>query len=298
MSETSMLKFSITVTCVILLIAACTPIQSDRGQAESKKPALIAAARGVVENRAGQITVNAAREGRIIELAVEEGNTVTAGQVLAVLDDRQSQLIAAIDQAELSERKAKVATADAKLLGARRDLERVHRLVQLEASTAQEVDQASTAERVAGAEAEEAVRAVRVATDRALLSQSEVDLRTVRAPVTGLILHRTAVVGATVPMASPLFVLVPKSDLIVRAEVDESMSEKVRPGMIATVTREFDVGQPVAARVLRVGGSFSGAALNDDPMARRDGRVIEVILVLKRSTAFKLGQRVLVRFTK
>lgn len=297
MSGTSMFKPVGAVTCAILLTTACAPARDDRVQARPAPPPA-AAARGVVESGAGLIKVSAAREGLVAQVEVEEGDPVAAGQVLAILDDRQSQLRFAIDQAELAEQKARVVTADAKLSGARRDLERVRRLVRLEAATTQEVDQAITAEQVAAGEAEEAAQAARVAMARAQLSQAEVASQTIRAPAAGLVLRRMAVAGGSAAAASTLFVIAPEGGRVVRAELDESVSDRVQPGMAAMVSREFDEGAPQRAHVLRVAESFSGALLNDDPAARADSRVLNVILALDGRPAFKLGQRVLVRFTK
>ncbi|WP_421930853.1 efflux RND transporter periplasmic adaptor subunit [Phenylobacterium sp.] len=285
------------LACAILLTTACAPARDDRVQALAAPPPA-AAARGVVESGAGLIKVGAAREGLVTQVDVEEGDPVAAGQVLAILDDRQSQLHFAIDQAELAGQNARVGTAEAKLSGARRDLERVRRLIRLEAATTQEVDQAITAEHVAAGEAEEAVQAARVAMARARLSQAEIASHTIRAPAAGLVLRRMAVAGGSATAASTLFVIAPDGGRVVRAELDESLSDRVQPGMAAMVSREFDEGAPQRAHVLRVSESFSGALLNDDPAAQSDSRVLNVILALDGRPAFRLGQRVLVRFTK
>lgn len=292
-----MLKANYALACAMLLMAACAPIPNDRAHRPAPpKPAAVA--RGVVENGTGLISITAIHDGLVRQVEVEEGDAVAAGQVLAVLDDEQARSLAAIDQAELAERRARIATATIKLSGARRDLERVHRLKRLDAATTQEVDQSTTTERVAAAEVDEAVRAAGVAAARAHFSQLELASRTIRAPVAGVVLRRTAVVGGIAAAASSLFVVAPEGGQVVRAELDESMVDKVRPGMVATITREFDDGPTHGARVLRIAGSFSSAALNDDQAVRADGRVINVTLALDDHAKFKLGQRVLVRFTK
>jgi multidrug resistance efflux pump len=187
---------------------------------------------------------------------------------------------------------------EAKAAGAQRDAERAQGLARQDAAPRQDADQAATAARIATAERDQARNALAAAQAKAGLEALEVEVRTLRAPSAGRIVRRTANPGAYVAAAAPIFLLEPQGGRIVRAELDETFADQVHPGMAAKVTREFDDSHVYAAHVLRVAEVFASPALNDDPTARSDTRVVGVVLTLDQPAPMKLGQRVLVRFEK
>ncbi|HJT96781.1 MAG TPA: HlyD family secretion protein, partial [Rhodanobacteraceae bacterium] len=130
-------------------------------------------------------------------------------------------------------------------------------------------------------------------------ARAELDARTIRAPVDGRIARRSAHVGDVVSTESPaeLFRILPNRPHIVRAELNESYVDKVRPGMEAEVVRDADPGTVHAARVLRIGDVFGPSRLADDPVERAGAHDVECVLLLE-SGDFRIGQRVLVRFRR
>ena len=110
---------------------------------------------------------------------------------------------------------------------------------------------------------------------------------------------RTVRVGDVVSPQSTevLFEILPERPRIVRAELNESYVDKVRPGMEAEVVRDNDSGPAVRARVLRVGDVFGPSRLADDPEERAGSRDVECVLALEGGD-FRIGQRVLVRFRR
>jgi multidrug resistance efflux pump len=162
--------------------------------------------------------------------------------------------------------------------------------------TRQDADQAATAASVAQGEQRQAAAGLGAAQARQKLAAYEVEVRTVRTPITGTIVRRVARAGTAVAAAAQLFLIEPEGGRVVRAELDESFAERVMPGMRAVVSREFQTGANYEARVLRVSDVLAGPSLAEEAAVRADARVVSVILSLPPGADLRLGQRVLVRF--
>lgn len=283
--------------CLAVALAACGPKPAPRPTA-SPAAANLAVAKGVVEAPGGLVRVVSTREGRLLAPLAEEGAQVLAGQVLARLDDRQARLQLASAEADEVERAAQAQVAAARAAGAAREASRLATLAAADAATRQDAAQAETAAAVARGEQHQAEAALQAARAQRQLTAYEIEARTVRAPVAGRVVRRTAAAGAYVAAASPLFVLAPDGPRVVRAELDEAFAEQVKPGMRATVSREFQTGGSYQARVLRVSDLLAGPALVEDGAARADTRVVSVVLTLPPDADLRLGQRVLVRFAR
>lgn len=278
----------------VLVLAGCG--RGDAAATKAATPVPTAIARGAVEQDGGLVRINAPRDGVLDQVLVQEGDRVTAGQPLAIMDARQSRLSLAAAQAEVGDRAAQVQIADAKVQSAERDAGRLSRLAAADAATRQDADQANDAARIARAEYRQTVQAARAASARKDLEAYAVGAATLRASANGKVLRRSASAGASVAAGAALFLMETDAPKVVRAEVDESLADRVRVGMPATVTREFDTGRSYPGHVLRVSEIFGAASQNDDPGVRTDTRVITVVVALDGRPDLKLGQRVLVRF--
>ena len=283
----------------LLVLAACGLDEHRKGHGQAAPTASASAmAKGFVDVSGGLVRIAAPRDGVVARILVEEGDAVTKGQPLAILDDRQAQLGLEAVRAEVADRKAQLAMAEAKAAGAARDAQRLSGLARQDAATRQDADQAATAAAISAAERDQARQALAAAEARTRLEALEVEVRTLRAPAAGRIVRRSANVGAFVSAAAPIYLLEPQGARVVRAELDETFADQVHAGMKAKVTREFDETHAYDAHVLRVAEVFASPALNDDPGARSDSHVVGVILTLDAPAPMKLGQRVLVRFEK
>jgi len=299
LSLQSVRRFSGCALVVLLAVAACGPDEHRKAHgAAPPAPASAAMAKGFVDVAGGLVRIAAPRDGVVMRMLVEEGDTVAKGQPLAVFDDRQAQLSLEAARAEIADRRAQLAMAEAKAAGVARDSQRLSGLAKQDAATRQDADQAATALAISTAERDQARQALAGAEARSRLEALEVEVRTLRAPAAGRIIRRSANVGAFVSAAAPIFLLEPQGARIVRAELDETFADLVHAGMRAHVTREFDDTHAYDAHVLRVAEVFASPALNDDAAARSDSRVVSVVLTLDAPAPMKLGQRVLVRFER
>lgn len=277
----------------LLALTACAP-RPEPGPAPPAAP--VAVAKGVVEAPGGLVRLVAPRDGVLASVAVDEGQSVAPGTVLAQFDDRQARLQLAGADAELGQKQAELAVASARAAGAAREAQRLAGLVADDAATRQEAEQAATAAAVAEGERRQATEALQAVQARRELAAYELDARTVRAPVAGRIVRRTAAAGGYVPATAPLFILAPDGTRLIRAEVDEALADRVSAKSRAVVTREFQAGGTYAAHVLRVADALGAPTLGDDGPARADARVVTVLLALSPNADLRLGQRVLVRF--
>lgn len=279
---------------ILLLLAGCTPRSVPPPPPVGPPP--VAVAKGVVEAQGGLLRVLAPRDGLILAPLTEEGALVVAGQVLAKLDDRQARLNLDAAVAELGERRAQAEVAAARAGGAEREARRLAALAAADAATRLEADQSATAAAIARGERRQAAESLQAAAARQRLAAYDLELRTIRAPIDGRVVRRTAAVGANVAAASPLFVIEPQGSRLVRAELDEAFADRVKPNGQAVVTREYQKGRAYAARVVRVSDLLSSPALADDTASRAEARIVSVILSLPPNADLRLGQRVLVRF--
>ncbi len=184
--------------------------------------------------------------GLVSRIAVERGDAVQRGQVLAELDASIEKASLAIAQAQF-QATAAVAAARADVALAAKALERTRLLVERKALSQERFDAATNVfdqARLELAELEElrGLRALDVAR-----AQAVVALRTITSPFTGVVVERHVAPGefvdtkpvVTVAEIDPLFV-----DLLVPAEAFDT----VRPGQNIRVTLQQTPGRIVTAQ--------------------------------------------------
>ena len=182
-----------------------------------------------------QVDIRPSLGGQLIALPFDVGDRVSSGQILARIDD-------APEQAAIAEAQASVATQQATLAQARRELTRFVELGQF--ATRREVEQ----RRLSVLEGERELNRRQAAVAQA----SELrDRRVLRAPFAGVILERPVDPGQAVGLESVIYRLADLSNPEVSIEVDEVYASEIRPGMEATVAM---AGQkrPLMAKVLHV----------------------------------------------
>ncbi|PWR20622.1 efflux RND transporter periplasmic adaptor subunit [Zavarzinia compransoris] len=180
-----------------------------------------------------EIVVAAEAQGlAITEVAVEEGERVSAGQILLRLND-------AVLKAQSAQQEASLTSARALLAEARANLARAQDLQPRGTVSRQSLDERIAAERTAAAQVLAAEAAL--AETRARLDQT-----VVKAPAAGIIGRRSANLGQVVSTGGELFRLIRDGRLELKAEVPEATFAGLTPGLAATVTAE-GIGRPVAA---------------------------------------------------
>ncbi len=281
------------------------------------RPSLLVAP-GRVEPVRDPVKLAFEAQGRIVAIEVDEGNAVKAGQVLARLDDRLPAARVAAAQAQLAQAMARHAMArrgprGEDLAAARADAEAAsaaaaHRGAEQQRSEAlgksgalstSVVDADQAAARVAEAQAfaakaryqslakgtryeqiEEAAAAVQLARAELDAAKVALDQTLLRAPSDGVILRRTAEVGALVTTMTPMPVVTMADlrQLEIRAEIDEADLGAVSVGQPAYATADAFGDRKFPVRIVRVTNELGRKTVrDDDPRARVDTRVLEVI---------------------
>lgn len=235
--------------------------------AVSAKMAVLDATGYIVARR--EATVSSKVTGKLAESPIEEGDRVTAGQLLARLDDSDAKAQLHLAQTQITEAKAGIADLDAQLQEAQRDLKRQLELKARGATAEQNLDNART--KVARLRAQLEAQRARIGVAEAQLHVAQVNFNDtfIRAPFAGIIVNKTAQPGEIVSPISAgggftrtgICTIVDMSSREIEVDVNEAYLNRVKPG------------QPVEA------------VLDAYPQWKIPGEVIAIIPTADRSKA-------------
>lgn len=203
--------------------------------------------------------------GRLVELLVDEGDRVTAGQVIARLEadvqnDARTQASAAVATAE-----QRLAVQQSSRDAQQREVDRRAELASRNAFPSSDLerltDALATAEQsVALAEAE-----LSEARSRLRSSSTSIGRRSVVAPFDGVVTARHLTPGATVSPSTSLFTLVDETSLELRARIPESMVSRVEAGTPVHINFDAQPETVVAGEIFAIGN-----------VVDRESRTVEV----------------------
>jgi HlyD family secretion protein len=268
---------------LLIAIAAAVPVAvllvAVRGGRDRGTEVMAAvASSGPLESRASgsgtlegvsRVEISAARMGIIDSITVEEGDTVSAGDLLLVLETDEAR--AALDEAGAASYSAGIA-----LTQAQRTEDRIRTLYEAGLASEEEVLLAGEAEQTAMAAVMRASAAGRTA-------QDGLDETSYRSPISGIVTAlnvergEMAVVGTMNNPGTVLMTVEDMSGLLVRVTMVESEVVDVMPGMAAEVTLDAMSDTTFAGRVVAVGY----AATNE--LETRAGEVAEYEVTVELS---------------
>jgi HlyD family secretion protein len=240
---------------------------------------------GNVEVR--QVNVGFKVSGRIAKLLVDEGDTVTEGQTLAVLDKvyfeealaqfkaqreqsaaNVAKMVAGNRPEEIAQSEAQLAERDATLLNAKITLDRAEKLLKTAVGSQKAYDDALAAYRQADAQLNSARAALRLmkigyrkedidlakaqlAEKDAAVAVAERNLAdaTLVAPSKGVILSRVREAGAIVNAADTVMVESLTTPVWVRSYVSEMDLGRIRPGAEVVLTYDTPGAKPLTGRI-------------------------------------------------
>ncbi|MGJ5818209.1 efflux RND transporter periplasmic adaptor subunit [Paludibaculum fermentans] len=207
-------------------------------------------------------TLSARVMGYIRELKPQAGDTVRAGQVVAVIDAKEIET--SVRQAEAAREEARsaipevdnaIAAAKAQLDLAASTLKRMQSLFDQKSITPQEFDEVSARHRMAQANYEMA-KAKRAQLDQKIKQAGEAvnqasvlrGYTEVTAPFTGIVIERKAESGMLAAPGMPLLVVEQAGSYRLEASVEEARLASIRPGLAVKVDLE-SMDHPLDARV-------------------------------------------------
>ncbi|RZJ02984.1 MAG: biotin/lipoyl-binding protein [Brevundimonas sp.] len=280
--------------------AAKKKADDEKAAAEKVESPYAAIANGKVDIEGGIIQIAARRGGVVRAVYVQEGERVTAGQILARQEDDEPRLALQTASADLSQAQSQLRLIEVDIRTAQREYERLEKLVATNFVAAQRLDQARDAIAQAQARLSSQQASVQTAAARRDQAAYNVELTVIRAPQSGRIVRRYANpgAGASTLNVSNMFDLEPDAPRIARAEIVESDIPNIRDGQAVEITPEGDPSKVYIGAVMRRAAVFGARKLaSDDPSQRSDERVVEVV-VSAGDAPLLIGQRVLVKFMK
>ncbi|MBV7434173.1 efflux RND transporter periplasmic adaptor subunit [Cardiobacteriaceae bacterium TAE3-ERU3] len=222
-------------------------------------------ASGYLEPR-DEAVVNARLNGTTLEeIHAELGDWVEKGQVLARFDD-------ALIQNDITSAKAQLTQAQVGLKQARDNAKRANKLLKADAMSRIEGERYISAEQDAQANVNAAQ--AQLDSSRLQLGYSEV-----KAPVSGIISDKQAVLGATANVGMPLFRIIANGVLTWRAQVSLDNIGQINEGCVAQVS-------------LPGGEQVEGKVYNIAPTINQQSREVTVFVSLQRNPALRAGMLV------
>lgn len=285
--------------------AAIETVASAQTRAQSD----VAAGPGLVEALSEEVRVSAQIGGRLERVVVDEGDRIKAGDMLAVIDNRDYKARVASAESELRLREAELrrvingarsqerqeaaaslVEADAVLQHAITEQDRQHNLLEAGASPRADADSADRTARVArarvdaarervdliNADAREEDRSrgeaeVSLARARVDEARAQYDKTFIRSPIDGVILRRLRKAGESVSTQfdSPVVTLANDAVRRVRVDVDETDVASVAVGRPAYVTADAFGDRHFPGHVVRVGQSLGRKNVRTDEPTER-----------------------------
>ncbi len=197
--------------------------------------------------------------GRVVDLPVDEGDTIAAGDIIAVLDSEDLQASVRLAEASLNEARARLADAE-------REFARQADLVEDRLTSQALYDTALTQREVALAQ-------VGTAEARLNSAQATLDYTVVRAPIDGVIIERNIEMGEMVAPGG--FTSQQSTGSIVR--IADPASLEVEADINESYIARLQLGQRASIRVDAVPGfEYSGRLRQIVPTADRQRAVVQV----------------------
>ena len=199
---------------------------------------------GAVLNASGYVTarrratVSSKVTGKVVEIFIEEGQAVKAGQVLARLDDSQARAEMSLAEARLAASRRSVAEDEARLREAQLNHQRRERLLKEGVVGRAELDTAQAEVDSIKARIDFAREQIGVAESQVNLSRTYLNDMVVRAPFSGVAISKDAQPGEMISPVSAgggftrtgIGTIVDMSSLEIEVDVNESFINRVKSG--------------------------------------------------------------------
>jgi len=246
------------------------------------------------------VNISADTSGRVVNLAVDEGDLVSRGQFLLQIDPKSLRTrveggTAALQAAEasLDQLRQTVETARVQLQHAEQNLRRQRELADQQLNTREALERAETDVQAAQSalrerEKQVGAQAARISQERASLDSARYDLSKVRieSPIDGIVTRRniqegeTAIIGTMNNAGTVLLTLADMSIIQAEVEVDETNMPSVAIGQSAKISIDAIPDRTFQGRVTEIGNSpiqTTGAAQASTSRQATNFKVVVVV---------------------
>jgi RND family efflux transporter MFP subunit len=257
------LALVVTAAAAFLLVPSAVPIRvAVAAPVPSGSPAgptsILDASGYVVARR--QATVSAKITGKVVAVAIEEGQRVERDEIIARLDDTNARASVAQAAAQLEQARANLAAAEVAFANAAPTFRRQEQQFVRAVISAQSFDTAKASYDAARTSVEVADRTVGVAAANLALAKRALDDTIVRAPFAGVVTVKAAQEGEMVSPISAgggftrtgIGTIVDMASLEVEVDVSENFINRVEPGQRATVKLNAYPDWSIPARVAAI----------------------------------------------
>ena len=228
-----------------------------RGAASGGDRTLLNASGYVTARR--EATVSSKVTGKVLEVLVDEGMKVEAGQVLAKIDSSNVEKSLRLAEAQLEASRKTLGETQAQLDQALRELKRLSSLAEQRSASRIELDRAETEARSLQARLAKQTADIGVSESEVAIWKQQIDDATIRAPFSGVVTTKNAQPGE---MISPMSVggftrtgictIVDMTSLEIEVDVSESYINRVEPGQAVEATLDSYPDWPIPARVVTI----------------------------------------------
>jgi RND family efflux transporter MFP subunit len=207
-----------------------------------------------------EATVSSEVTGKVIEVLIEEGMSVEAGQVVARLDDSTQRARLALSAAELQSARAALLEIEAQLRAARLERDRLRELVARKLVSTSSVDEAEANYDALAARLATGRDNVTVAEKGLALAQDALDDMTIRAPFGGMVVSKNAQPGEMISPISAgggftrtgICTIVDMDSLEIEVDVNEAYIQRVKPGQAVSATLDAYPEWQIPADVIAI----------------------------------------------
>lgn len=205
-------------------------------------------------------TVSSKVTGKVVEVLVEEGMKVEAGQMLARIDSVNVQATLRLSEAQLDSARQALKETQANLEQAQRELKRFNQLATEKIASPSDVDRAEASAKSFQARLEHQRSQVIVAERDVAQWQQHLDDTIVRAPFAGIVTVKNAQPGEMIsPMSAGgsftrtgICTIVDMSSLEIEVEVNESYINRVEPGQRVAATLDSYPEWQIPCKVIAI----------------------------------------------
>jgi membrane fusion protein (multidrug efflux system) len=204
---------------------------------------------------ANRVAISSKILGRVARLTVDEGDTVTAGQVLVTLDETDLEAQMAQATASLRLAQESVTLARVNLARAQDDYHRADQQYRTSVITKEQYDHARSALDAADAELKIAISRVGTAQAQVGVVRAQLDNCTISSPVNGRVAKRWVLQGDVVQPGQPVFSVYDRSRTWVTVNLEETYMDVINLGEDVGISVDGYPDHIFGGRIFELGSS-------------------------------------------